>query len=153
MTQNIKSIKKSYSELITFLFRTKMDWDLVILTECWLPRNSNILVINGYYYRYTKNAKTQNEGVIVYSHSNHKYTISEPSLDDANCLLIKISRYTVLLTIYRPPGMRCIQIFLQSLNDFLVTLSSCRNIILTGDINIDRMVSSTDTRAETYLVL
>lgn len=65
-------------------------------------------------------------------------TITEmkPSLDEANCLLNKISAHTAIIAIYRSHCFKYnVQSFLRFLN--VMALSSFNNVIVTGDININ----------------
>ena len=52
--------------MLTLLARSKVDWDLIILTECWLRSVSNPPVLDGYDYYSSTNNKTQNEGIVMF---------------------------------------------------------------------------------------
>lgn len=75
----------------------------------------------------------------------------EPSVCDANCLLIKLNCNTCVIGIYRPPGKQCTLDFVLSLDKLLNTLNSFQNIFLMGDINIDIAPDTLDKRSFEYL--
>lgn len=79
--------------------------------------------------------------------------VEEPTLIGANCLLTKLSGGTVVLAIYRAPGQRIVTDSLKSLDELLHKLSSYRNTVLVGDINIDITPHTSDSRASEYLNL
>lgn len=153
LIQNIRSVKRNITGLSILMSRSKIDWDVIVLTECWISNNQFIPIIDGYKSAFTTNNKTQNEGVIVYYKLSHSFSITEPTIEDANCLIIKLNTQTVLLGIYRPPSTRNISKFLDSLNNILLNLKHYKNIFLTGDINIDISSSTPDSRTEHYLNL
>ena len=138
---------------MTTLARTKLDWDIIALTECWLPNTHNIPELTNYNHYLTNNNHTQNEGVVLYVHKKLQLVAEEPSFLDANCLQVKIDRNTVLLAIYRPPGYKDLDNFLNSLNDTLNKLSKFNTIIIAGDININIHDHSKDPAKHSYLNL
>lgn len=91
MTQNIRSIACNIDKFDTLLVRTNIPWDLLVLTECWLPKTGHIPVISGYDYAATNNNLTQNEGVVVYYRTNLCPKIEEPVFTGGNCLIIKVN--------------------------------------------------------------
>ncbi|KAJ8711402.1 hypothetical protein PYW07_008644 [Mythimna separata] len=150
--QNIRSIFKNFNGLATLLERSKTSWDMIILTECWLHNSPPIPSINDYLCVSTKQNRSQNEGVVVFFRSHYQISASEPLVQDANCLLLKHNNDTAIVAIYRPPAVRNITAFLNSLDELLKSVSSYRNIILTGDININ-ILDSNDSRATEYLTM
>ena len=63
LNQNIRSITKNMPGFHTVLARTNVQWDIITLTECWLPNTQVIPNIQGYSSFKTINNLTQNEGV------------------------------------------------------------------------------------------
>lgn len=80
---------------------------------------------------------TQNDGVVIYVNRNLVYTVMEPQILDANCLLLKLNNDVAILGIYRSPSHRDLSNFLHSLDSILFQLKDFKNIILAGDININ----------------
>lgn len=78
--------------------------------------------------------------------------IDEPHLQDANCLIVTLDCNTIIVAIYRPPGYKNIDPFIQSLNTLLLQLKYA-NVILIGDINIDIRANNIDNRSPVYLNL
>lgn len=153
MTQNIRSVNHNISGYMTILHRTAVEWDFLVLTECWLSRTPNIPTIDGYYHNSTFLNQTQNEGVIVYIKNNLTALVSEPPFMDANCLTINIKNHTLLICIYRPPSQTNLTNFFDSLNNLLISSSSYQNIIICGDINIDIHDNNSDRNSCNYLNL
>lgn len=153
LTQNIRSLACNSDNFYTLLMRTNTAWDVIVLTECWLPSSRHIPVIQGYDYVPTRNNLTQNEGVVVYFRDHLCLTIEEPSFSDGNCLIIKMNSSTVIIAIYRPPGYKDPVTFLSSLNSVLTKVHTYQHIILIGDINIDLIHNTNDQRSWDYLNL
>lgn len=153
LNQNIRSISKNITELHTLLTRTKLTWDFIILTECWLPVNNMVPVIEGYNLFKTTVNNTQNEGVVTYVRKDLHVIVEEPVFKDANCLQIKIDHRTILLSVYRPPGYKDLTNFLDSLDKVLANISHYQNIIVAGDININISEQCQDVNKNNYLNL
>lgn len=151
--QNIRSISCNLPSFMTLMERSQTKWDLVVLTECWLPRTHSIPQLQGYEYLSTLNNLTQNEGVVVYYKPTIRLKSEEPILIDANCLMLEINENTIVLAIYRPAGFKNITRFIESLNTLLSKYSTYSNIILVGDINVDITPNNTDSNSSSYLNL
>lgn len=103
LTQNIRSISVNISGFLMLLSRLNLTQDIVVLIERWLSCNSKIPPIDGYNHYFSSKNINQNDGVVVYMRKDIKeVTIIEPVLVDANCMLIRIGRKTVILAVYRP---------------------------------------------------
>lgn len=150
--QNIRSISRNFDNFLTLLTLMKINCDIIILTECWLYCNSDIPQLNGYTsYKSTK-LYNQNDGIVVYYKNHIDISIIEPTFEEGNCLLITHPNITIV-SIYRPPSFHSTDLFLQSLNNTLSSLSSCRNLSVIGDINIDIKNNTNDHRSFEYLNL
>uniref|UniRef100_A0A2A4JYZ1 Reverse transcriptase domain-containing protein n=1 Tax=Heliothis virescens TaxID=7102 RepID=A0A2A4JYZ1_HELVI len=153
LTQNIRSIFKNFDNFNTLHQRLNINCDIIVLTECWLTKNYNIPLIPGYSAYKTNINRSQNEGVIVYAKNHLTVSIEEPTMLDCNRLLVKIGTDVAILAIYRPPSFRIMNNFIESLNSTLQNLSSFKNIILIGDININILPENADSAAQEYLNL
>lgn len=151
LAQNIRSVNCNLSNLTTLLQRSEISWDILVLSECWLHSARSIPVLDNYNYASTTSHRTQNEGVIIYYVKNLPVTVEEPEICDANCLLLKINSETCIIGIYRPPNQPNTNNFMRSLDSLLAKLSSFKNIVLCGDINIDIAPNSPDKRSLEYL--
>lgn len=153
ISQNIRSISRNFDPFYALLLRSQVDWDIIILTECWLHDPRPIPVLDGYNSIHTLNNLTQNEGVVIYYKPFINVRHEEPSLSDANCLTLKIDSTTCIIAIYRPPSYKNILNFIDSFDSLLRDLSQFKNIIIMGDINIDISPLSSDSRHNEYLDL
>lgn len=154
LTQNIRSIFKNFDNLSVFQQRLNINCDVVVLTECWLGKHSKLPNMPGYNIYSSKINYNQNDGVVVYIRNNLNVTVEEPpNLIDCNRLLIKIGSDFAILALYRPPSFRNINIFIDSIDETLRQLSSFKNLILIGDININILPGSSDPAAQDYLNL
>ncbi|CAK1600921.1 unnamed protein product [Parnassius mnemosyne] len=151
MHQNIRSITRNMDELKVLIHRTALEWDLILLTECWLPSTHYIPIMDGYNYCKTLNNATQNEGVVVYFKKSLNITWQELSISDCNSIFLKICKDTIVIVIYRPPGFKDPTNFIESLSNMLDQYSHYKNIIIIGDINIDIVIHSKDSYASYYL--
>lgn len=154
ITQNIRSIHANINSFLTLLCRTNIDCDILVLTECWLNRyNGLIPSIDHYTYYYTKNLLNQNDGLVLYVKNITNYTVEEPALQDASCLILKIGTDKAIVCIYRSPSIRDISKFLQSLDGILADLTSYKTIVIVGDLNIDIACFPCSNQTSDYLDL
>lgn len=153
LTQNIRSVFKNFDNLSIFLKRLDINCDIIVLTECWLAKQYYIPQIPGYCMYKSNSTTNQNDGVIVYARDHLNVSIIEPKMNDCSRLLVKIGADFAILAVYRSPSVTNVNNFTYSLNDTLQSLSSFKNIILTGDININILPGKTDASAEEYMNL
>lgn len=151
ITQNIRSLFKNFDNFIIFHQRLEITCDIIVLTECWLSKNSNLPQLSGYnVYNSTEN-HNQNDGIVVYVRNNLNITVEEPIILECNRLLIKIGSDLAILALYRPPSFKNLNTFNDSLNETLQSLSPVKNLILIGDININILPQASDSVAQEYL--
>lgn len=137
LTQNVRSMAKNFDSFVITLKRLSFNCDVLVLTECFLSKLPSVPSLHGYYPHVTKNVVNKNDGVVVYVRDTLKVAVYEPPCRDCTCLVIKIGGHTAIIGVYRSPSFKCIDNFVQSLNDILAELTSFRNISIAGDINID----------------
>lgn len=154
LNQNIRSIFKNIDNLGVTLQRLNINCDIIVLTECWLQnRDDHIPSLPEYHMYHSRNYANQNDGVVVYAKNSLDITVESPAFRYGSCLLLKVSKDTAILAIYRPSAYKQqeeIEGFLSSLNSTLDDLTSFKNIILTGDINLDIKPDCNDTQSLNY---
>ncbi|XP_049885292.1 uncharacterized protein LOC126380104 [Pectinophora gossypiella] len=138
---NIRSVKKNLDTLLVYIHRTNLEFDILILTECRLNDSTIIDSIPGYDSHFTLHNINQNGGVVAYTKSSWCATVTEPSFDEACCLIIDIPNVVTIFGIYRSPAFRDFSIFLSALNDNLEIHKNKKSVILAGDININTLSS------------
>lgn len=155
LCQNICSISGNFDGLLTLLSRVNLDFDFLILTECWLRVcHQSPPMLDGYNVYHTTDNFNKNDGVVVYANKSLLCSVLEPVFPETNCLVIKISTHTAIIAIYRPYCFkRNVPLFLSSLDVVLKDLAAFTNIILVGDININIAPDSTEEHFENYLNL
>lgn len=136
LTQNIRSIYSNFDDLQVNLSQLQHDSDVLILTECRLNYNRQLPLLNNYTSYYTKSQLNQNDGVVVYVKNIHQPQVTEIKLTHASAIQISISDFTII-GIYRSPSNVCVDNFIASLNLHLDTIKTHKNVIITGDININ----------------
>lgn len=146
VTQNIRSIYSNHNDLLLNLHSLKTDIDLITLTECRLDTSKPIPQIHNYLPYQTFNHLNKADGVVVYVKNTHKTSVEEVTLTHASCLQINFHSPNELtvLAIYRSPSKPKSDEFTNSLNNHLNTIASCKNIIVTGDININLIYNETE---------
>lgn len=130
LNQNIRSISCNVSGLETIIARSKIHWDILVLTECWLKANPNIPMLNGYNVFATSSNTTQNEGVVVYVDNSLPVIVEEPCFPEANCLVAKFRFDVIVIAVYRSPSYKNISCFLNSMNNILAKYSAYRTVFL-----------------------
>ena len=150
ITQNIRSIQKNMDNFQTQLARFSFEFDVIILTECWLNCNKPIPLIDGYSAYSSQKKQNQNDGIVIYVKQELKCTVEEPEPAGASFMLLRINPDTCILAIYRSPSIYCTDNFLNSL-DRIIRPIKAKNIVLAGDINIDIKANSIDRNCDSYL--
>ncbi|KAG7309154.1 hypothetical protein JYU34_005076 [Plutella xylostella] len=149
--QNIRSIGCNLSGFLTLAARIKIEPDLIILTESWLQSVRFPSIIDNYTYSATKINKIQNDGVVVYVKNHINARTYEPDLTDANCLVTIIDEESAVVSIYRSPSYKQLDKFIESLDSLLNTLEIYKNVIVTGDININIRQEAMNSHSSYYL--
>lgn len=148
---NIRSINRNLDEFLVLLSTINTECHIIILSECWLSKTPIIPNIPGF-ISFKSGFRNQNDGLVVYIHSDITCSVSEPEFEDANCLTVKICNQNLaLICLYRPPSYRNSEGFLNSLSTTLKSLSSYRNVAILGDTNIDIHPELPDKFAIDYL--
>lgn len=154
LTFNIRSIQQNFDSFLISLSRTSLKFDVLILTECWIDKNSVIGVLDGYNCYRTERFINRAGGVVAFVKSELNPIVSEPLLNDANSLYIDIPNCLSILGIYRSPSITDVVPFLNSLESFLeTTVRDKTEFILMGDININIINPDLIEREAQYLCL
>lgn len=154
IVQNIRSIYKNFEEFRVFMARSRVDYHIIMLTECWLRDTDAIPIIDNYRVFQTVKHHNQSSGVVVYIRSDlENVDVYEPDIDEADCLIIKIDNNHAFVCIYRSPSFVSVTGFLDSLDKVLIDLKYIPNLCLTGDINIDINSNNNDIKCDDYLDL
>lgn len=143
LTENIRSIYSNFDDFQIALAQIGLDVDVVILTECRLNSNKPIPVLNNYASFYTSNHLNQNDGVVAYVRNCHLAQVTEIIISHASALQIIISNFTII-GIYRSPSNVSAENFINSLDIHLESIHTHKNVIITGDININLIERSTE---------
>lgn len=148
---NIRSHNCNFDKFLILLKRTNIQYDVIVLTECWLGKTPHVNTIEGYSHYHTSKYINQNGGVIVYIKTELQATVKEPYFEEADCLCINLSNNFTIIAIYRSPSFPHIANFLETLDKYLETLNQAQNIVLMGDININIMADVCSQNKTDYL--
>lgn len=74
---NLWSIKRNFNSLSAFVIRSRVDWDIIILTECCLLQSSVLPTLKGYKTSATISNNNQNDEVVVYFREHCTLTVTE----------------------------------------------------------------------------
>lgn len=139
---------KSYIEMYNTEFS---NLSAVCLQETWLSAGSDtsLLQIENYNLIYKGKSCSAHGGVAIYLHDSFQYEIVDFGNNSEiwDGLIIKIStnystncnKILTLGNIYRPPRQNVTNIstFINELNDLFHFLKNQKNVIITGDFNLD----------------
>lgn len=152
LSHNIRSINKNLDNFLLFSSFIDVQIDVYVFSECWIDESSSLPSITNYTSFHTKKTFNQNDGVAVYVAEYLNYRVYEPDcMVDCNCLVLDLDNKITVISIYRSPSVKNLSCFLNSLEKLLNTIKSS-SIILTGDINIDTLVTNTPDSSD-YLEL
>uniref|UniRef100_A0A2A4JXL1 Reverse transcriptase domain-containing protein n=1 Tax=Heliothis virescens TaxID=7102 RepID=A0A2A4JXL1_HELVI len=153
---NIRSINKNFDSLQVLLNRTGINHDIIILTESWLNKTTNLPILDGFQSYGTKVNNNQNDGVVFYIKDGLKSSIWEPDFKCGNCLVCHLDNKLAVVAVYRSPSYNTKENyddFLSSLNNVYNKIPSFPNIALVGDLNIDISLNNRNERNLEYLLL
>lgn len=154
VVQNIRSINHNFDDFLIFLNRLDINEDIVILTECWLPKCNNLPSLGDYDSYKTTQYINQSDGVVAYVKNSVSVRVYEPqNVAEMSCLVIIAQEETAFVCIYRSPSIIKTDTFLDSLNRVLSDLKHYKQIVMVGDINIDIKLGNKDNRSSDYLDL
>lgn len=145
--QNIRSIYCNFDNFEATLSDFNSEIDVIILTECRLSTNKPVPSLINYVHHATTYNSNQNDGVVIYAKSNLNPVFKEHKLDNASCIQVNICESTIL-GIYRSPSHQNASNFITSLNTLLDTIKRNRNIIISGDININLVMKDNESSYE-----
>lgn len=153
LTVNIRSVNANLDSFLVFVSSLDTCVDVIVLTECWINENSIIPTISNYNSFSTTRSYNQNDGVIAYTRDYLNVEVSEPdTVLDGNCLVLRVNSDYSIICSYRPYCFSNPANYIASLNGLLKNIHS-KNIVFTGDINIDIMPESIKGQAAEYVNL
>lgn len=137
LTLNIRSLNRNFNSFLIVLKRFKTDFDAIILTECWLKNSPIIPQIEGYNFYHTSKHVNKAGGVVVYIKDVWSPVVHEPTLTDADCIVLRIPNVITILGVYRSPSFSDTNNFIDSMQRIVPMLKSKPCTLFTGDININ----------------
>lgn len=137
LSLNIRSLHKNFDALLVLLHRVGLEFDVILLTECWLNDTSIIENIAGYSAFASKHNINQNGGVVAYVREHWNVRVTEPDFLDACGLLLEIPDIITMVGIYRSPSFSSASNFLHSLDQILTSIKNKSAVVVAGDLNID----------------
>lgn len=152
LSLNIRSIQCNFDDFLVSLKRFNIEFDVIILSECWLSDGSIIPQITGYHSYHTTNYINQNSGVTAYVRNHHDIAVTEPFCEECNCLEIILNREIMILGVYRSPFFRDTDSF-HTFIDRNLQASKSRCVVLVGDVNLDICRDPLSTQCADYLCL
>lgn len=151
---NICSINCNFDQFDTLLTSMNIQFDIIVLTECWLSITPYLPKLKNYKPYQTINNGNQNAGVVMYIRNNLDCKVSEPTIvKEADCLVCKFGTEIAIIALYRSPSYKNADVFSSCIDNLLISLKSYKTICLVGDINIDIKPDNKDNKSDTYLNL
>lgn len=148
IAQNIRSIYHNFDDFLVNLTSFSFETDVIVLTECRLSAHKPIPSLDKYCSFVTTCQLNQNDGVVVYIKNSLKSNVKEIKLVQASCLQVEVLN-NIIICIYRSPSFKKAENFIDSLDAYISTLrSENKNIIITGDININIIPKPTENSYE-----
>lgn len=136
---NIRSYNKNIDEFFIELQAMEIEFDVIVLTECWISDTFIPRRIQGYTGYSTVQNKLKSDGVVIYAKSKYHVTVTEHNIRQANCLSMQLSIEDIIVIItavYRSPSHNDITEFLADL-ELLLNTNNKHYHVITGDLNIN----------------
>lgn len=141
LTMNIRSIHHNFVDWLLTFARLGIEFDVLILTECWLNENSIVPQMEGF-SAFRTHKYINKAGGVPYVSNTWEPEVTEPLLEGANCLHISLKNHVNLFAIYRSPSFTDITAFLNSLGTNINSIKPSPCTIIAGDININILSDS-----------
>lgn len=137
---NIRSIKKNFDHLLSYLSQHSFKYDVIAITETWLRESESVHLPGYVMLSQPRNSATRGGGVALFIKDCFSFVhLSNSSCcsSSAETLFIHLQNGVIVGVIYRPP--------ISSVADFITVMESTMipivaskaPIIVCGDINID----------------
>lgn len=137
LQQNIRSVYCNLSNFLVTISLFKFTVDLIILTECHINPNKPVPSIHKYSMFASTQHLNQSDGVVIYYREDMNVkSIKEIVIENASCIQLEIPN-TIVIGLYRSPSNKDASRFVNSLNKHLESIKGYKNIIVTGDMNIN----------------
>lgn len=143
---NIRSMQKNFDNFLVTKSRLHVDYDVIVLGECWLNESSNIRHIQGYVSFHSCNYINKSGGVTIYVRDKWCPTFMELNVEDSNCVLAQVPDQFTVIAIYRSPSYNP-ETFIRSLDLNLKSVSHTACLVLAGDININIHGAAADSNS------
>ena len=137
---------------------------VICLQETWLAADSDtsLFQLDGYNLIHKGKSCSAHGGVAIYLHKDYEYEIinthSGSNIWDGIFIKITINynnikKKIILGNIYRPPRptVENILTFIQELNQIINNLRNYKNVIITGDFNLDSLKFRVNNNINEYL--
>jgi hypothetical protein len=156
LSLNIQSLRNKFHELLVLLLDKNFP-DVLVISEVWVYSHELPFYNISDYTMFGKcNDEGISGGVVVYIRNSSQIDVNHVNsqFNSADTVDLRIRAYGTdyaLLGIYRSPAKE-VQIFLDELEEWCVRNREIRNIVVTGDlnINVDESVTLTSD-ANTYV--
>lgn len=142
MHQNIRSYNKNFDQFLVLLQSLKIKFHCIVLSECWLRDDSDLMNVTGYNIFRSYNNLNQNDGIVVYIDNALSVSCSEVCVGGvATGLSLTFDWAGVpcdLLAVYRSPSS-LLPPFFQGISGYINNSNKSKRAlgIIAGDLNID----------------
>lgn len=136
---NIRSIKKNFDELLVYMQETKINLDVIVLSEVWNIEKVSDFNIPSYSIYHNESTFNQNDGLIVYIKNSINAQVTIHNFTETKVLyaILKFNDTSIgLLASYRSPST-CEKTYLKDLDNLFLNLQRQDVDIFMGDININ----------------
>lgn len=137
---NIRSINKNFEEFLCYLNKSKVKFQIIVLTETWINDNNHCNYhIEGYRTVSKIGSYSRNDGVCVFIDNDIEAALVEDKIENSSSIFIDFkvdSKNFKLIAIYRSPSLNVFD-FINSLDSVLTNMDKNKNIIMVGDINLN----------------
>lgn len=155
--QNIRSYNRNFDEFLILLQGLDITYHCLVLTECWLSDDTNILQIRDYNVFRSANSRNASDGVVVYVHRDLPVSscsqLTVGGVATALALTFAWQGVTCdLLATYRGPNTS-LAAFIDGISTYCNDrdTDAGRISILTGDTNCNILNVTSNSQEERYV--
>ena len=147
---NIRSIKKNFDELLATFVAYNINYDIIVLSECYKIDSLNEINIPGYTTFYNNADFNKNDGVVIFIKSHLNGTVNNRKLIICGVTLSTVS-VTVdgtsfqIIALYRPNPSNLLSFLEEIDNYFDINSDHFHFQLLVGDININILEEDANT--------
>lgn len=157
---NARSLNSSFDKITNFISRSKVDYQVIAVTETWFDSDTNTadFEIENYDMHSQPRLNKRGGGVLIYTHKELEcsklkhFSMAVDDLFEMITIEITIPNYKnkIISCIYRSPGSD-VELFSNHIENVLQKVKRSKHLYICGDFNIDLLKIECNKNVQMYM--